>query len=294
MYIDYYLDDPIGGNGLISTDDIRKTSLPELKVEIKYDYVWVEKGYFPARTFPIKGFVSFPPPPGDTLHVKLTWEEHYKTDCANIIADPIPNTPFEFPLILAIHSNGDTVTNELMVTDANVVNIYSDEYVDLKFDTLTSPGSGMVRDYYFVVYGHYDTTGGRCGGSGGTGTVIPIPDPDTREEDQEEPEPSEEEHDYGKRTAEIDMIPKVTSLGEPKPNPFNATIDIPFDVSEEQIVHIAIYDISGKLIDVLADKEYEVGRHHLVWDGSSMNSGTYFVKMTAGDYTNTKQIVLIK
>jgi len=284
----------IDGEGLLAGDAIMKASVPELKVEVFYDDQWTEVGYFPARGYMIKECVSFPADSGDSIFIKLSWDEHYKLDCAWININPTPvYIPINFPLTNAMHSISGDVRGLLQAVDSIYATMQPDEFIDLRFDTLTAPEPGMIRDYYFVIYGHW-VEGGRGGGSGGTGTIIPVPDPDTLEEDQEEPEPPEEEHDYGKRTAEIDMIPKVTSLGEPKPNPFNATIDIPFDVSEEQIVHIAIYDISGKLIDVLADKEYEVGRHHLVWDGSSMNSGTYFVKMTAGDYTNTKQIVLIK
>jgi len=289
-----------GELALFTTYAVVKASTPELKVEILLDTGWTDLGYLPPRSLAYNEYVSFPVEcGGDSIYFKLIWDKHYKTDYVGLYPNPTLITPIEIPLVSAVHSSGDTVSDALLAPDSIYVQILCDEYVDLMFDSVAAPDSGIIRDYYFLSYGHYeyDSGYGAMGGRGSGSAVLPMPapfpDPDVIT-DQEEDEPPEEEHDYGKRTAEIDMIPKVTSLGKPKPNPFNATIDIPFDVSEEQIVQIAIYDISGKLIDVLANKEYEVGRYHLVWDGSSMNSGTYFVKMTAGDYTNTKRIVLIK
>ncbi len=277
---------------------VKRFEMQCMCVEVNVDTEWVEIGKLPARAFQYKEFVSFSVPSSDTIYVKFVWDNHYKLDCTKLYPNPTLIAPAEIPLVSAVHSSGDTVSNALLAPDSVYVQIMSDEYIDLMFASIAEPDSGIIRDYYFLSYGHYeyDSGYGATGGRGSGSTVLPIPapflDPDVIT-DQED-EPSEEEHDNGKRTAEIDMIPKVTSLDQPKPNPFNATIDIPFDVSEEQIVQIAIYDISGILIDILADKEYEVGRYHLIWDCSSWNSGTYFVKMTAGNYTNTKQIVLIK
>ena len=63
---------------------------------------------------------------------------------------------------------------------------------------------------------------------------------------------------------------------------------------------VSVYDVSGQLVRVLKDAVYEdAGRHEVVWRGldaagSPVSSGTYFYRITAGSYSETKRMVLVK
>jgi CubicO group peptidase (beta-lactamase class C family) len=83
------------------------------------------------------------------------------------------------------------------------------------------------------------------------------------------------------------------------PNPVLNSATIIFSLSHSEKVSIKIFDISGRLVKTLADKQMVVGDHQLIWDIKSINgnpvpSGIYFVKFTAGNYSETKKLSVIK
>ena len=71
-------------------------------------------------------------------------------------------------------------------------------------------------------------------------------------------------------------------------------LDLKFALPEEIKVILEIYDINSIIISKLIDDNMKSGYHSIVWNADSHSSGVYFVKMVAGDYINTKKIVLIK
>jgi hypothetical protein len=98
---------------------------------------------------------------------------------------------------------------------------------------------------------------------------------------------------------ETGVKPKVTALGTIYPNPFNPSATISFDLSERTMVEIAIFDVCGKRVATLVDREMEANRHAVVWDGrtlggSAASSGVYFCRLKAGGVTETKKLVLLK
>ena len=89
-------------------------------------------------------------------------------------------------------------------------------------------------------------------------------------------------------------IPSGYSLNNPYPNPFNPTVNVSFDIPNNDIVLIKIYDLRGKLISTLVEDIFVAGKHNLTWDASEYPSGQYFVNMKSGKYTKTQKITLIK
>jgi len=89
-------------------------------------------------------------------------------------------------------------------------------------------------------------------------------------------------------------LPTVTSLAQNYPNPFNANTNISFDLAEAGNVSLNVYDITGRLVTTLVDGQMDAGEHVVVWDASSVSSGVYFYKLTAGDYSATKSMNLLK
>ena len=96
-------------------------------------------------------------------------------------------------------------------------------------------------------------------------------------------------------TGEINSgIPKNYSLKQNYPNPFNPSTVIKYSLLKQTMVKIIIYDISGKEISRLINNVQTAGNHEITFNGNNLSSGTYFYKIEAGDYTDTKKMILIK
>ena len=77
------------------------------------------------------------------------------------------------------------------------------------------------------------------------------------------------------------------------PNPFNPVTTIKFDIPKENLVSIKIYDMLGR--EIFAVNEFKkAGSYEVKFDGTGFASGLYFYKLTAGEFTDTKKMVLIK
>ncbi|RPI17436.1 MAG: T9SS C-terminal target domain-containing protein, partial [Ignavibacteriae bacterium] len=94
-------------------------------------------------------------------------------------------------------------------------------------------------------------------------------------------------------------IPNQYKLYQNFPNPFNPTTKIKFDVPTEvkgqkSEVRLVIYDILGKEIAVLVNELSNPGTYEIEWNAANYPSGIYYYKITAGDYSETKKMILIK
>jgi len=88
--------------------------------------------------------------------------------------------------------------------------------------------------------------------------------------------------------------PDAYSLHQNYPNPFNPFTGIKFTLPEESLVKIEIFDITGRLTDKIVEKKMSAGTYEAVWNGTDKPSGIYFCKMTAGKYTKTIRMVMVK
>lgn len=84
------------------------------------------------------------------------------------------------------------------------------------------------------------------------------------------------------------------SIAQNYPNPFNPTTKISFRLPEKTITRLVVYDILGKEVSTLINQELEAGYHEVGFDGSKLTSGIYFYEIQAGQYSNTKKMILIK
>jgi len=78
------------------------------------------------------------------------------------------------------------------------------------------------------------------------------------------------------------------------PNPFNPMTEIRYQMSEVRRVKLSVYDILGREVAVLMDEERGPGVHEVFWDASSFPSGMYFYQIRAGEYLETRKMVLMK
>ena len=90
------------------------------------------------------------------------------------------------------------------------------------------------------------------------------------------------------------IMPNKYSIYNIYPNPFNPITHITYGLPENIKVQIAVYDLSGKQIELLID-EYQIQGYYLItWNADNHPSGMYFVAMIASEYVNTQKLMLIK
>jgi hypothetical protein len=78
------------------------------------------------------------------------------------------------------------------------------------------------------------------------------------------------------------------------PNPFNPETQIRFALPHSADVKLTVFDITGRLVTVLADSRYEAGTYNVRFDGSHLASGLYFVRMQAAGQTFTIKSMLLR
>jgi len=104
--------------------------------------------------------------------------------------------------------------------------------------------------------------------------------------------------DYSSTATEIsgisNEIPTRFNLYQNYPNPFNPTTNIKFDIAKTAFVKIVIFDVLGREVNTLVNSEIQPGKYSVNWDASLHNSGIYFVKINAGDYSEIKRMALVK
>ena len=97
----------------------------------------------------------------------------------------------------------------------------------------------------------------------------------------------------------LNNIPIEFSLGQNYPNPFNPITKINYTLPKHAKVNVSIYNVLGQKVITLLDKKQEYGYHTLTWNGTNsfgkqMATGVYFAKMSAGKFTQTKKMLLLK
>ncbi len=89
-------------------------------------------------------------------------------------------------------------------------------------------------------------------------------------------------------------IPNEFSLSQNYPNPFNPTTNIEFNVLKSSFVKLIIFDITGREVETLVSKQMAEGVYNVDWNASKYPSGVYFYRITAGNFTDTKKMILTK
>ena len=93
---------------------------------------------------------------------------------------------------------------------------------------------------------------------------------------------------------EVNEIPTEFALRQNYPNPFNPSTKIKYSVPQSSQVQIKVFDVLGKEIETLLNEEKSAGTYELIWNAANLPSGVYFYQLKAGEYINTKKMILIK
>ena len=93
---------------------------------------------------------------------------------------------------------------------------------------------------------------------------------------------------------EITAQPNDYKLMQNYPNPFNPTTTINYSIPEKGNVALEIYNSLGEKVSTLVDGFKQGGSHQVTFDGADLNSGTYFYRIRAGSFVETRKMLLIK
>ena len=89
-------------------------------------------------------------------------------------------------------------------------------------------------------------------------------------------------------------IPSSFRLEQNYPNPFNSSSKFKFKISKLGDVKIIVYDVQGREVQTLVNERMNAGTYEVRFDGSGLTSGVYFYRMEAGNFTETKRMILTK
>jgi hypothetical protein len=90
-------------------------------------------------------------------------------------------------------------------------------------------------------------------------------------------------------------IPDKFVLFNNYPNPFNPSTTIKFQLNKSSIVKLTVYDVAGKLVDIISDNEYRsAGTYEVKYRAEKLSSGVYFLLMEANNYSQTIKMVYLK
>ena len=173
------------------------------------------------------------------------------------------------------------VLNSVYDKDPDVISRFDTQYADSIFQYLSGPKVGGLRVEtadYRVVYLAFSF----------------------------EQVPTEEERDTLMNRTMNWLLDGVTSTGSNNlvvrsfnleqnyPNPFNPSTTITYSLANEEHVSLKVYDIMGREVTELVNEDQAVGTYSLDFDASSLASGMYFYKISAGNFVSTKKMILLK
>ncbi|MBK9225775.1 MAG: T9SS type A sorting domain-containing protein [Ignavibacteria bacterium] len=92
-----------------------------------------------------------------------------------------------------------------------------------------------------------------------------------------------------------DMLPGDFILHQNYPNPFNGSTKIRFEISKKGTVSIGIFDITGKKLVELVNKQFTSGEYEVDYTSNDNSSGVYFYSLSVdGTILDTKKMIVLK
>ncbi|HBC45577.1 MAG TPA: hypothetical protein DCZ43_00880, partial [candidate division Zixibacteria bacterium] len=95
------------------------------------------------------------------------------------------------------------------------------------------------------------------------------------------------------------LLPTKPEMAQNYPNPFNSSTTISFSLSHAGQVHISIFDIGGRLVNIITDEIFTAGQNRIIWNGRNetgyeVASGLYFCRFESEGFSDIKQLTLIR
>lgn len=213
--------------------------------------------------------------PSDSLTLRLYWTAEHELDCVKL-ASP-SHAPIEIrtcDLYSAMHSNGTNVRRQVARADSQYAEIVPTQHIEMQFTNPQPASHGVARDFIFASTGYFESIVPGRPGMNGQG--------DTVEGEGATP-----------------PIPTTFALSDPTPNPFDAATEIAYAVPRAEIVRVGIYNARQELVRQLVDGRHAAGYYRAAWDGTDgegdrLPSGVYVCRMSAGEFSKSTQVVLLR
>ncbi len=93
---------------------------------------------------------------------------------------------------------------------------------------------------------------------------------------------------------QVNAAPAKFSLNQNYPNPFNPATNLQFTIADLRFVELKVYDMLGREVATLVNEEKAPGLYSVKWDASNIPSGTYIYRLRAGNFVETKKMILMK
>jgi hypothetical protein len=91
-----------------------------------------------------------------------------------------------------------------------------------------------------------------------------------------------------------DLQPAAPTLSA-YPNPFNPRTSVAFTLARAQTARVVAYDLAGRRVATLADRDFAAGTHRVDWDASGLASGSYLVRLeVAGEDCRSRKVTLLR
>jgi hypothetical protein len=101
------------------------------------------------------------------------------------------------------------------------------------------------------------------------------------------------------KDTERPALPGGYLLSQNYPNPFNPSTRLDFNLPQRSLVTLTVYNLLGRKVTTLVDRQLPPGHHSVAWDGtdargSRLPTGVYLYRLKAGDHTETRKMMLLK
>lgn len=96
------------------------------------------------------------------------------------------------------------------------------------------------------------------------------------------------------KTPDESPLPTSYELKQNYPNPFNPSTTIAFAIPKPSAVTLKIIDMLGREIATLVDEKLPAGEHKVVFDTRSLPSGVYYYRLQAGEFSETRKLMLVR
>ena len=89
-------------------------------------------------------------------------------------------------------------------------------------------------------------------------------------------------------------LPKAYLLAQNYPNPFNPSTTIKYELPKSSIVRLSVFDMLGREVAMLVNERRESGVYEVKFDGSGLASGVYLYRVKAGDFVQSRKLLLLR
>jgi len=90
------------------------------------------------------------------------------------------------------------------------------------------------------------------------------------------------------------VSPVQILLDQNYPNPFNPSTTIKYELPKSSVVRVSVFDMLGRVVSVLVNERKDAGVHEVKFDDSNLASGVYVYRLAAGDFVQSKKMMILK